>query len=62
MILFAGRVDPTKGLTNLLEALHHMEERANLVVCGAGSDPSSSNGYTASPGAARSPGWTDGWT
>jgi glycosyltransferase involved in cell wall biosynthesis len=38
MILFAGRLDPTKGLTHLLEALKHMEEQANLVVCGAGSD------------------------
>ena len=38
MILFAGRVDPTKGLTHLLEALRHMDEHANLVVCGAGPD------------------------
>ncbi len=39
MILYAGRVDPTKGLTHLLEALRRMEQRANLVVCGAGADP-----------------------
>lgn len=38
MILYAGRVDPTKGVAYLLEALHHMEERANLVICGAGAD------------------------
>ena len=38
MILFAGRVDPTKGLTHLLEALRRMEQRASLVVCGAGDD------------------------
>ena len=38
MILFAGRVDPTKGLAHLLEALKHMEKHANLVVCGAGTD------------------------
>ena len=38
MILFAGRLDPTKGLPHLLEALHHMEVHANLVVCGAGTD------------------------
>jgi glycosyltransferase involved in cell wall biosynthesis len=36
MILYAGRVNPTKGLTYLLEALRQIEERANLVVCGAG--------------------------
>jgi glycosyltransferase involved in cell wall biosynthesis len=40
MILYAGRLDPTKGLTQLLEALSRMEERANLVVCGAGADTS----------------------
>jgi glycosyltransferase involved in cell wall biosynthesis len=38
MILFAGRVDRTKGLAHLFTALEHMEESANLVVCGAGSD------------------------
>ena len=38
MILYAGRVDRTKGLTHLLEARRRMEERANLVVCGAGAD------------------------
>jgi glycosyltransferase involved in cell wall biosynthesis len=38
MILYAGRVNPTKGLTYLLEALRQIEERANLVVCGAGAD------------------------
>jgi glycosyltransferase involved in cell wall biosynthesis len=38
MILFAGRVDPTKGLPHLLQALRQMEKHANLVVCGAGSD------------------------
>ena len=38
MILYAGRVDPTKGLTDLLEAVRRMEQRASLVVCGAGAD------------------------
>ena len=38
MILYAGRLDPTKGLTILLEALRRMEQRASLVVCGAGAD------------------------
>jgi glycosyltransferase involved in cell wall biosynthesis len=38
MILYAGRLDPTKGLTHLLGAVRRMERRANLVVCGAGSD------------------------
>ena len=38
MILFAGRVNPTKGLAHLVEALRHMDERANLVVCGAGAE------------------------
>ena len=38
MILYAGRVDPTKGLDHLIEALRRMEEPANLVVCGDGAD------------------------
>ena len=38
MILFAGRLDPTKGLTHLLEALSRMDQRANLVLCGAATD------------------------
>lgn len=38
MILYAGRVDRTKGLTHLLEARRRMEQRANLVICGAGAD------------------------
>jgi glycosyltransferase involved in cell wall biosynthesis len=38
MILYAGRIDPTKGVANLLEAFHHVTERANLVICGAGTD------------------------
>jgi glycosyltransferase involved in cell wall biosynthesis len=38
MILYAGRVDPTKGLVHLLEALRHMSVRAHLVICGAGAD------------------------
>ena len=38
MILYAGRVDPTKGLTHLFEALRRMENPASLVVCGAGAD------------------------
>jgi glycosyltransferase involved in cell wall biosynthesis len=38
MILYAGRLDPTKGLTVLLNALRRMKRRANLVICGDGSD------------------------
>ena len=38
MIFYAGRVDPTKGITHLLEAVRRMEQRASLVVCGAGAD------------------------
>ena len=38
MILYAGRIDPTKGVAHLLEALRYTSERANLVVCGAGAD------------------------
>jgi glycosyltransferase involved in cell wall biosynthesis len=38
MILYAGRIDPTKGVAQLLEALRHVSQRANLVVCGAGTD------------------------
>ena len=38
MILYAGRIDPTKGVAQLLEALQHVSQQANLVVCGAGSD------------------------
>ena len=38
MILYAGRLDRTKGLTVLLEALRRVEQHAHLVVCGAGAD------------------------
>jgi glycosyltransferase involved in cell wall biosynthesis len=38
VILYAGRIDPTKGLTHLLEARRRMERRAHLVICGAGHD------------------------
>jgi glycosyltransferase involved in cell wall biosynthesis len=38
MVLYAGRVDPTKGLTSLLEAIRRTQQRVNLVVCGAGAD------------------------
>jgi glycosyltransferase involved in cell wall biosynthesis len=38
MVLYAGRLDPTKGLIELFEAFRRMEHRANLVLCGAGSD------------------------
>jgi glycosyltransferase involved in cell wall biosynthesis len=38
MVLYAGRLHPTKGLHHLLEALGRMRERANLVVCGAGAE------------------------
>jgi glycosyltransferase involved in cell wall biosynthesis len=38
MVLYAGRLDPTKGLHHLLQAVRQMEARAHLVVCGAGSD------------------------
>ncbi len=63
MILFAGRLDPTKGLAHLLEALHHMEEHANLVVCGAGTDVEFVDRLHRRVGGKwRSPGSTDGWT
>jgi glycosyltransferase involved in cell wall biosynthesis len=39
MILYAGRVDHTKGVGILLDAVRRMGERANLVVCGSGVDP-----------------------
>ena len=38
MILYAGRIDPSKGVAHLLEALRHVSVRANLVICGAGTD------------------------
>jgi starch synthase len=38
MILYAGRVDATKGVAHLLHALRYMSQRTNLVVCGAGAD------------------------
>ena len=38
MILYAGRIDPSKGVAHLLEALRYLSHRANLVVCGAGTD------------------------
>jgi glycosyltransferase involved in cell wall biosynthesis len=38
MVLYAGRIDPTKGVVHLLEAFRKVSERANLVVCGAGTD------------------------
>jgi glycosyltransferase involved in cell wall biosynthesis len=38
MILYAGRVDPTKGLSHLVEGVRRMEAQVNLVICGAGTD------------------------
>lgn len=38
MILYAGRVDATKGVAHLLHAFRCMSQRANLVICGAGAD------------------------
>jgi glycosyltransferase involved in cell wall biosynthesis len=38
MVLYAGRIDPTKGVVHLLEAFRKVSARANLVVCGAGTD------------------------
>jgi glycosyltransferase involved in cell wall biosynthesis len=38
MILYAGRIDPTKGLPYLLEAQRHLKEQTNLVICGGGAD------------------------
>ena len=40
VILYAGRVDATKGVAHLLDAFRHMSERANLIVCGAGTEAS----------------------
>ena len=38
MILYAGRVDPTKGLNYLFEALRQLKNRVSLVVCGGSTD------------------------
>jgi glycosyltransferase involved in cell wall biosynthesis len=38
VVLYAGRLDPTKGLIQLFDAFRRMERRANLVLCGAGTD------------------------
>jgi glycosyltransferase involved in cell wall biosynthesis len=38
VILYAGRIDPTKGLHHLLEGVRRMEEHVNLVFCGAAGD------------------------
>ena len=38
MVLDAGRVDPTKGLHYLFEALRQLPNRVSLVVCGSGTD------------------------
>jgi glycosyltransferase involved in cell wall biosynthesis len=40
MILYAGRLDPTKGLHCLIEAMHHLKTRATLVMCGGTTDES----------------------
>ncbi len=37
-LLFIGRLDPKKGIENLLRALKQLDEKVNLVVCGTG-DP-----------------------
>lgn len=34
MILYAGRIDPTKGLDHLLQGTRRMRQQANLVICG----------------------------
>ncbi len=41
MVLYAGRIHPTKGLDVLLEAINQLDGEVHLVICGAGSD----NGY-----------------
>ncbi len=38
MILYAGRVDPTKGLNFLFEAMRQLKNRVSLVVCGGSTD------------------------
>lgn len=39
VVLYAGRMDHTKGVTVLVDAVRRMGDRANLVVCGSGTDP-----------------------
>lgn len=41
MIVYAGRVDPTKGLSQLIEGTRRMEQRVNVVICG----PSLESGF-----------------
>jgi starch synthase len=36
MILYAGRIEETKGVAHLVDAFRCMSQRTNLVVCGAG--------------------------
>ena len=40
VILYAGRIDATKGVADLLDAFRRMSECANLIVCGAGTETS----------------------
>ena len=40
LVLYAGRLHHTKGLYELLEGVGRMEERVNLVICGAGDSAS----------------------
>ena len=38
MVLFAGRIDPGKGLDVLMEATHELDGLVHLVVCGSATD------------------------
>jgi glycosyltransferase involved in cell wall biosynthesis len=38
MILYAGRVHPTKGLDVLMEAMINLDDSVHLVICGGGAD------------------------
>ena len=63
MILFAGRLDPTKGLPHLLEALQHMEVARQLGrVRGRHGCRVRRPVAPSSRGEVPSPGSTDGWT
>jgi glycosyltransferase involved in cell wall biosynthesis len=44
VLLYAGRLNPTKGLSVLLESMGKMEEPVKLVVCGSGVDAAYADG------------------
>jgi glycosyltransferase involved in cell wall biosynthesis len=44
ILLYAGRLNPTKGLSVLFESVHKMEEPVTLLVCGSGVDAAYADG------------------